>query len=712
MILRTGIVVYTLLMLLDSAPVGAQGRRQRMAAQDLAIDVSTRWPGGQQGGYFPIRVQILNKGETRDLTLEFEPNKNHRLPKVELRIEATQNAPGNYILRVPLVGYGTDGTLRILDDRGNPIEGLERRIRLPNIDRGNLNPGLPGILSISETEVPTIELSTAAAAVNRPKSGSSSYRRYTTTGVQKVDVIRVSPAELPDVWLDYTTVDLAFIDIRELTDLPASKRKPLLQWVQCGGTLVVYNSSDDEGANSQAFQKSLDTLLDINNRAAVGARWQPAVVTREIYSAGEGAIRSAEALQASRPTIRRRGGRRPPRTTVRSPRSTVRPSIVHYNWPKKPEAFSQRAFVWGTIVAIPGNPFDGTRFDWAWLFKSMPPRSYQWTTRHGFSPRQDTQQFVDFLIPGVKGVPVYAFLFLITAFTILIGPLNYFLAWKRKRLFLLVLTIPIIAFVTSLGLFGYSAVSHGFEIKSRTRSVTILDQRTKEAVSVSRVAMFAGFAPSDGMEFSMNTAVYPIWPLDKHFETGHVDWTEGQQLKSGWLPSRTRTQFLAITHRRERGRLEIERKSAKQLEVSNGFESGIKALLVADENGRLYYIDGIAAGSAGVLSQATSANRNAFARLLGENPLETPDGVEMHRGRRRIMGFRVPSGIGRFRQMEINYRDNVAETQLEELKKLTSDASKLKPRSYVAIFEGPPNIELGVAETTPYAGFHVVIGYY
>ena len=712
MILRTGIVTFALLMLLDPASVDAQGRQQRMAAQDLAIDVNTRWPGGRHGGYFPIRIQILNKGETRDLTLQFEPSKGHRLPAVELRIEATQNAPGNYILRVPLVGHGTDGMLKVLDDRGNAIEGLERLIRLPNIDRGNLNPGLPGVLSISETEVPSIELSTAAAAVNRPASGSSSYRRRTTTGAQKVDVIRVSPAELPDIWLDYTTVDIAFIDLRELADLPASKRKPLLQWVQCGGTLVVYNSSADAGDNeAKRITRSLDQILDVKNRAAVGVEWKPAELIAEKRSAAKQAIRSAEEFQLSHSTIRRRS-RSPGRVTVGTTRTKVRRSIPQFNWNGKPQAFFQREFVWGTVVAIPGNPFDGTRYDWAWLFKSMPDRSYQWTTRHGFSPRQDTQEFIEFLIPGVKGVPVYAFLFLITAFTILIGPLNYFLAWKRKRLFLLVLTIPIIAFVTSLGLFGYSAVSHGFEIKSRTRSVTILDQRTKESVSISRVAMFAGFAPSDGMEFSMNTAVYPIWPLDKHFEAGQVDWTEGQQLKSGWLPSRTRTQFLAITHRRERGRLEIERKSAKQLEVSNGFESGIKALLVADDNGRLYYIDGIAAGSSGVLQQATPANRLALTRLLGENPLEAPDGIEMRRGRRRIMGFRVPSSLGRYRQMEINYRGNAAETKLEGFKKLIADTTKMKPRSYVAIFEGPPNIELGVEETTPYVGFHVVFGHY
>jgi hypothetical protein len=36
----------------------------------------------------------------------------------------------------------------------------------------------------------------------------------------------------------------------------------------------------------------------------------------------------------------------------------------------------------------------------------------------------------------------------------------------------------------------------------------------------------------------------------------------------------------------------------------------------------------------------------------------------------------------------------------------------LKPRSYLAVVKQNPGVELGLDQTTEYAGYHLVLGYY
>ena len=163
-------------------------------------------------------------------------------------------------------------------------------------------------------------------------------------------------------------------------------------------------------------------------------------------------------------------------------------------WPNSEDAFSRRTLMLGTVYAFQENPFPGTPHDWGWFLNSMPQQHKTWPTRHGIAARWGSDEFLKFLIPSVKGVPVFAFVFLISVFTIVIGPLNYLWLWKRRRLYLLVLTIPATALGTSLLLFGYSAIAHGFSTKSRTRSLTVIDQQNDTAVSLSRIALYSGLA--------------------------------------------------------------------------------------------------------------------------------------------------------------------------------------------------------------------------
>jgi hypothetical protein len=664
---------------------------------DLSVFVDANWVGGGQGGYFPLRIRAVNTGPSRELTFRFRPARGHNIPAVQSSVQTEQNRTVRLELLIPMVGSGSAGTLEVLDG-GKVIDDLKQDLRLPTVDSGGA--GSPSVLVVSDGQVALKPLERAATYLSmqlpRPYRGLPS-------GSITLDAQSIPPASLPLSWVAYTTVDLAFVDLGVLGRISPERRQVLLNWVKCGGTLVVYNVGSPPDRSPE-----LATLLELKNRGGAPRRWQPAVVA--FRDLAQVALDKAVQLELTNVGGVRFGARRRrPVGAVVVPKKLV----AAHNWPGREDAFFQRELMYGLIVAFPGDPFRGTEYDWAWLLQSVGPHRYQWATRHGFSARKDTDDFQDFLIPGVRGVPVYAFLFLITAFTILIGPLNYILLWRRKRLFLLVMTVPVIAFATSVVLFGYSMVSQGFSVKSRARSLTILDQKSQDAVTVSRVAMFAGLPPSGGLRYSPDTAVFPIWPAEKEFENGRVDWSDGQALTSGWLRSRTRTQFLTVNHRRERGRLEISGPVDGKLKVANGFEWSIEALLVADRNGNPYYAADLRPGETAELSPATKADRQQLDALL-RHPLEAPDEVKDNR---RDRHRRSPFSFGRRRryrytELPVKYSDNLVERRISEFLGIRLEGSKLDASSYLAVFAENPGLNVGVDDPTEFDGYHLLLGYY
>ena len=126
-------------------------------------------------------------------------------------------------------------------------------------------------------------------------------------------------------------------------------------------------------------------------------------------------------------------------------------------------------------------------------------RTERWDARHGMTPDTANAEFVKFLVPGVGLAPVTEFEILITVFVLVIGPLNYWILKRYKRLHLMVLTVPLAAALTTLALFGYAVVADGFATRVRAQSFTTLDQRSGEAACWSRLSYYSGLAPGKGL---------------------------------------------------------------------------------------------------------------------------------------------------------------------------------------------------------------------
>ena len=162
--------------------------------------------------------------------------------------------------------------------------------------------------------------------------------------------------------------------------------------------------------------------------------------------------------------------------------------------------------------------------------------------------------------------------------------------------------------MTSALLVGYSVAAHGFSIRSRIRSLTVLDQKSHSAVTVARWLSLPAWRPR-GMQFSPETAVYPVFPPTAEPGAFTVDWTENQALTSGWLLSRTRTQFLTIRHAEQPERVEIKPGQDGGLAIVNGLPWELEAVIVADESGRLLSARNVLPNASEPLAGVSQTNR-------------------------------------------------------------------------------------------------------
>ena len=112
-----------------------------------------------------------------------------------------------------------------------------------------------------------------------------------------------------------------------------------------------------------------------------------------------------------------------------------------------------------------------------------------------------------------------------------------------------------------------------------------------------------------------DVALFPILPAwtNEMVSSGEREmaWTDdGARLTSGWLNSRTPTQFLSIRVRKSPSKLEVL-DSGTKLRVKNQLNTKIKSLLVVSESGKLFFGENIADAGETVLARSSGPKPNA-----------------------------------------------------------------------------------------------------
>jgi hypothetical protein len=185
------------------------------------------------------------------------------------------------------------------------------------------------------------------------------------------------------------------------------------------------------------------------------------------------------------------------------------------------------------------------------MFNEIRADNWMWYQRHGMSLNRENPDYWNLIIPGVGRAPVGSYLVLITLFVIVIGPVNYFWLRKWKRLYLLLVTVPLGAALVTLALMNYALLTDGLGVRVRVRSYTHLDQRRMAGRFVVAAIVLCGLGPVARAAIPRDGGVLS----DRAVSDGRSDaarrwppvvWDEGQHLTAGYVTSRATTQLLVV----------------------------------------------------------------------------------------------------------------------------------------------------------------------
>jgi len=696
----------------------------------LRVTIDTRWVGA--AGYRPVRVVVTPlRPDPAERVLRFElfvrrsNARDHDLSVTqEVVIPAGSNRPVEATIAVPQHVAWWSYMVEVREDgRELPRLGVPWTTCYGSSSAVEWSECFPAMLVVGDT-LPD----TAAMGENFPVQAYYQYSPGGTSGPssnQLPTVIARPSSELPERWIDYSGLDVVCATLDDLAQLEQQRPRALraiLDWTAAGGNLWVFGAGEDWKRLGQ-----LEGLAELTSPPD-GPSPSPADTWREPRSelfgqpvrgalSGEPGmigdywvddIPTAEDIE-----IGPDEGLPPDVRIIRQPPVGAK------------GRFRLRPYAMGRLVAFAGQDdlLKGDATHWAWVFNTVGRDRWLWCQRHGLSTARENADYWNFLIPDVGLAPATEFCVLITLFVLAIGPLNYWLLRRWGRIHLLVVTIPLGAATVTLLLFVYAILADGLGTRVRVRSVTRIDQRHDRAVCWSRASYYAGLAPYGGLAFPQDVAVTPLedFPAnaDRYPQSGlrqEMIWDEAQHLRSGFLASRTPTQYLTVRSRESRRGLVFARPRGKP-EVINQLGTPIHQVLLCDEDGQLYWAERVPADGAAELSPITLAAARANLRRVHQaHEPQLPEGMRQYYGG-GMFGFSRRRYWRRWGGGSALVPPSQTTSLLEkELRVLGTPPRPgepdplARPRSYVAVVEQSPEVALGVPSAEEEESYHVVFG--
>jgi len=741
---KRGFSLFVAVLAVLAAPAGsaslcpvaraASGTLHRGTGAGLKMEVDTRWPGG--AGYRPVRITvtpIVPPIADRTLTVEVAArrfwNHGHDDHRVVQHIEIPAGSgPIATTLSVPQTLGWNRYKVTVVED-GQAIRGLSYGGAGDQYTAWVWEEKFPRLLIVGDTLPDTSGL---AALLN-----VAEYNQY-GAGVVGAGARAFLPtahatpaAELPSRWIDYTNLDLVCLSLDQLAGL--AKKRPeafraILDWTSAGGNVIVYGVGRDWRRLGEL--ESLAGLApgsDDTTRSPARRGWtepDPKRFGGKLRGVGTNVSDPFAASPHGLPSAQFRGpgmGMVPGAgdgsdTDKVEDEEDLAPGQVE---PTECLAFVLRPLQLGMVVAVADEDpfalsFRRSALGWGWLLNSLGSRRFLWYQRHGLSASRENKEFWNFLIPGVGLAPVMAFRVLITLFVLAIGPLNYVLLRRWKSLHLLVITVPLSAAAVTLALFAYALVADGLGTRVRARSFTHIDQRRGRAACWSRLSYYAGLSPSGGLAFPPDVAVIPYeaFPAERSSRTRELVWEESQWLRSGWLPSRTPTQFVTLRSRPTKLGLTIpaSQDDAGVFRAENRLGTRIEQLVVRAPDGRFFQAADVERGAAveAVPVQSEDAKR-LLDRIHQRRAPKYPIGLDQ-RKQRGYSGWSPRRSSWQWMSSQADLPDASQQTGLLEFWLARARSLSLQPRSYAAIVERSPEVVVGTPAAREEAGFHVILG--
>lgn len=199
------------------------------------------------------------------------------------------------------------------------------------------------------------------------------------------------------------------------------------------------------------------------------------------------------------------------------------------------------------------------------------------------------------------GVPIKTIMVLILLFALLIGPVNIGVLSLMKRRIWLLWTVPLTSLLASLLVYGADYIREGFLRQTASHTVSFLDQRSQEVVTVGYVGYYSTFTPGRGLTFDATTEATHAFDrsdnsLKRLFEI-RMAGGGAQNLSRGWIQARIPAYFaLRKAEATRKERLDFNWEHPDGPHVTNAIGVDVERLIVYDAEGKRFAAFHLAAG--------------------------------------------------------------------------------------------------------------------
>lgn len=189
----------------------------------------------------------------------------------------------------------------------------------------------------------------------------------------------------------------------------------------------------------------------------------------------------------------------------------------------------------------------------------------------------------EFLKTIEHAFPMLALLLIMTAFAIVIGPLNYWLLHRKGKQLLLIFTTPVISIIFCLLVILFITFREGWRSHGATYGFTVLDQKAHQASTWAKTTIDAAFRPSGGFRFSTDD----ILTFQSGDELEVLD-APGQIIDSSVMQPRVPMEYALCRTEPRREQLDITFNDNNTVTVVNGLGAEVKELTIFAPDKRLF----------------------------------------------------------------------------------------------------------------------------
>ncbi len=253
--------------------------------------------------------------------------------------------------------------------------------------------------------------------------------------------------------------------------------------------------------------------------------------------------------------------------------------------------------------------------EWKMLSGNPPASMLVWNRYSGMGANDNFPFMIESDVLGRSGGLILATLFCVVA-----GPVNYFYWRRKKRIRMLILSLPAFSIAFCLLITGYFLATKGFSRKGGTFSISILDEGTDSAVTFSRHLLFSGLYPLGGFSFDREAAFFPMElgvAGDQQYDMTLQN--QQRQLTDGLFIPQVPFHYYTVMPWSTRERLIFK---PTENAVENGFENPIQGVLVFSGGG-VYTTGAIPKGGKAALERLEGeAAKNVLDRFLAADEKE------------------------------------------------------------------------------------------